>query len=282
MNYNPQLVLTLRQFGEQLRENGMDNLLYFTPGPEANRFVQQPNPFLIGVLFDQNIAAEMAWAAPYRLYQRLGHLDIERIAAMSAEGLSEIITRFPALHRYVRQMGVNLLALAQRLQVQYGGNASNIWSDYPSARILESRLQEFRGIGQKKAAMTVALLAKCFMVPIQDLENVDIAFDVHIRRVFLRTGLVEKDDLQSVLAAAREAAPDFPGALDLPSWVIGREWCRPTNPRCGLCPLNQPCPSSQGIVLNLLPEVGQIPLSLKREGAFKYQGLPVGSKAEIK
>lgn len=106
MNYNPQLVLTLRQFGEQLRENGMDNLLYFTPGPEANRFVQQPNPFLIGVLFDQNIAAEMAWAAPYRLYQRLGHLDIERIAAMSAEGLSEIITRFPALHRYVRQMGL--------------------------------------------------------------------------------------------------------------------------------------------------------------------------------
>lgn len=117
MNYNPQLVLTLHQFGEQLRENGMDNLLYFTPGPEANRFVQQPNPFLIGVLFDQNIAAEMAWAAPYRLYQRLGHLDIERIAAMSAEGLSEIITCFPALHRYVRQMGVNLLALAQRLQV---------------------------------------------------------------------------------------------------------------------------------------------------------------------
>ena len=35
---------------------------------------------LSGVLFDQGIPAERAWAAPYLLRQRMGHLDPARIA----------------------------------------------------------------------------------------------------------------------------------------------------------------------------------------------------------
>jgi hypothetical protein len=39
----------------------------------------------------------------------------------------------------------------------------------------------------------------------------DIAYDIHVRRVFLRTGLAQWDDLDHMLVAiAREANPDRP------------------------------------------------------------------------
>ena len=37
------------------------------------------------------------------------------------------------------------------------------------------------------------LLIRDFMIEVEDKNNVDIAFDVHVKRVFLRSGLVNKD-----------------------------------------------------------------------------------------
>ena len=54
---------------------------FFTPNPAANRFLlDNPFAFLLAVIFDQGIAAERAWAAPYELQRRLGHLDPARMA----------------------------------------------------------------------------------------------------------------------------------------------------------------------------------------------------------
>ena len=56
----------------------------FTPNPDANRLIiEDPFAFLLAVIFDQGIKAERAWAAPYALRQRLGHLDPARMAAAS-------------------------------------------------------------------------------------------------------------------------------------------------------------------------------------------------------
>jgi endonuclease III len=79
-------------------------------------------------------------------------------------------------------------------------------------------------------------------VEIAHLEGSDIAFDVHVRRVFLRTGLAERDELEHMLRSARELNPTRPGALDYPAWWIGHEWCRPVDPSCDACPLAGPCP----------------------------------------
>jgi hypothetical protein len=51
-----------------------------TPETEANELVvSDPFAFLLGVLFDQNIAFERAWRAPLELKLRLGYLCPERI-----------------------------------------------------------------------------------------------------------------------------------------------------------------------------------------------------------
>lgn len=80
-----------------------------------------------------------------------------------------------------------------------------------------------------------------FKVPLTNLSCIDIAYDVHIRRIFLRMGLVEKDCINHVTESARKICKKFPGSLTLPFWVVGREYCRPSNPDCKNCPLNKFC-----------------------------------------
>lgn len=69
----------------------------------------------------------------------------------------------------------------------------------------------------------------------------DVAYDVQIRRVFLRSGLAEIDDVDHMVTVARKTYPERPGALDAPAWVIGRTWCRPAGPLCQSCAISTVC-----------------------------------------
>ena len=66
-------------------------------------------------------------------------------------------------------------------------------------------------------------LAKAVASHTGSLAGSDIAYDVHVRRVMLRTGLAERDEVNHMVDAARLANPERPGALDLPMWEMLRE-----------------------------------------------------------
>jgi hypothetical protein len=51
-------------------------------------------------------------------------------------------------------------------------------------------------------------------VPVRVLDGSDIAYDVHVRRVFLRGGLAKYDDLTHMVAVARQATPNALGVID--------------------------------------------------------------------
>lgn len=123
----------------------------------------------------------------------------------------------------------------------YAGDVANLWRDEPTAVELRRRLEAFPGIGQKKAAMAVEILARDLHKPIQALTGSDVAYDVQLRRVFLRSGLVDTDDPERMISIARALHPERPGALDFPAWDIGRRWCHPQQPACPTCPLNTAC-----------------------------------------
>jgi uncharacterized HhH-GPD family protein len=212
-----------------------------TEDPEADRLVHEDAfAFLLGVLFDQQVRYGRAWGAPLELKRRLGHLDPHRMLREPG-ALAEAIRRRPALHRYVNNMPRWILDACRRLVREYGGDAEAIWSDRPTAKVLEARLDAFLGISQKKAAMTVMLLWRNRGVEIERMDGCDVAVDIHLRRVFLRTGLVERDDLWAMVEAAREMYPELPGALDPPAWTIGRQWCHARDPECRDCPLSRIC-----------------------------------------
>lgn len=146
------------------------------------------------------------------------------------------------LHRFVNTVPAWVVSAAQRVVAEYDGNAERIWGDRPTAAKLRDRLRRFSGIEQKKSAMAVELLERNLSVPLDDLTGSDVAYDVHLRRIFLRTGIADRDDAVTMVAAARVLHPVRPGALDMPAWDIGRRWCRPIEPDCPACPLLTACP----------------------------------------
>ncbi len=233
----------LRKFGEELAKDGAAQVGgAFTDLPEADALIKSsPEAFLFGVLFTQGVPAERAWAGPLLLSQRLGHLDLGRLAS-EPEAVDAAFCAPPALHRFKHTVAGWVTDAAARLLSCYEGDASGIWSAPSSVVEVSERLSEFRGIGRKKAAMAVEILTRHFGVSLAGAEDRTVAYDVHVRRVFLRSGLVEIDTPDAVAAAARAACPGTPGVLDLPAWLIGRQWCRPKAPLCDECRLGRVCP----------------------------------------
>jgi endonuclease-3 len=232
----------LLAFGEELAAEGAVQVGgAFTDMAEADELVKaSPRAFLFGVLFTQGVPAQRAWAGPWLLKERLGHLDLERLAAERGEVDAAVCAR-PALHRFKHTIAGWVSDMAARLLECYGGDPATIWAPGSTVAEVSERLAAFPGIGRKKAAMAVEILRRHFGVEMEGVEEGTVAYDVHVRRVFLRSGLVDVDTPDAVAAAARDACPEAPGTLDLPAWLVGRQWCRPRAPRCQECRLGDVC-----------------------------------------
>jgi endonuclease III len=92
--------------------------------------------------------------------------------------------------------------------------------------------------------MAVEILERDLGVPVQAMEGSDIAYDIHVRRVFLRTGLATRDDLGHMVEVARKLYPLRPGKLDYVAWRVGRTWCHAGVPACVGCVLKDACPKA--------------------------------------
>jgi uncharacterized HhH-GPD family protein len=213
----------------------------FTADSDANRLlVEDPFAFLVGVIVDYQMPAERAWSLPYRLKARLGGWGPRYLAANPQE-VGAAFRRSPKLHRFPTQTPRFVVAGAQRVVEKYDGDAGSIWLDSPTATRLQERLREFTGISQKKAAMAVEILERDLGVDVEDLSGSDIAYDVHVRRVMLRTGLAKTDNVLHMVEVARTLHPTRPGELDFPLWDIGKRWCHKRNPECSGCTLGHVC-----------------------------------------
>ena len=200
-----------------------------------------PNAFLLGVLFTQGVPAERAWAAPYRLLTRLGTLDPAYLAAHEVE-VAHAVQQPPMLHRFKNTLPRWISSAGRTLVEEYDGDAARIWPE--GAHVLEvtERLSAFLGIGRKKAVMATEILVRHFGVGLRGRECGRVAYDVQVRRVFLRSGLADEDTVEAIEAAAVAVCPQAPGTLDLAAWLVGRTWCRPNRPLCDACRLGGVCP----------------------------------------
>ncbi len=236
------VVDALLAFGATLNPARTQVVAAFTPIIEADELVRtDPFAFLVAVICDQGIPAERAWEAPFLLKQRLGHLDPRRIM-LEGDRVRLAVQEVPKLHRFVEKIPRWVTAAARRVVEVWDGDAGQIWSGEPDAREVYRRFDDFTGVDQKKAAMAVEILARDLGVRIQHMEQGDVAVDIHLRRVFLRTHLAERDNRDHLIAVARQLHPTAPGALDRPTWEVGRTWCSPWIPKCVNCPLGEVCP----------------------------------------
>jgi len=120
---------------------------------DADEYLRQDgNAALLGLLYDQRVRAEYAFTGPLRLRERLGHLDIKKIAEMDPESFRDIFAVQPAVHRYVNKMADTTQAVAKILAEEYDGDAANMWNSGEDFATIEHRVRKLPGIGKLKAA----------------------------------------------------------------------------------------------------------------------------------
>jgi uncharacterized HhH-GPD family protein len=139
--------------------------IVWTDDPEANRLLEtDPLALLIGLVLDQQVKMEKAFAGPYVLKQRLGHLDAHKIAAMDPDKLGAVFRERPALHRFPGSMAQRVQALCQAVVKEYGGDAAAVWTGARDGDDLAARIKKLPGFGEMKVKILVAVLAKKFGV----------------------------------------------------------------------------------------------------------------------
>ncbi|MGK0276027.1 MAG: putative HhH-GPD family protein [Ilumatobacter sp.] len=139
----------------------MVGTLYITGDAAADSLLNtDPNALLIGMLLDQQVPMEWAFAGPATLQQRLGHLSAPAIAAMDEESFVSICCEKPAIHRFPSSMGKRIHQLCAFLVEHHDGDAANIWREAASGRDIFRRLTALPGYGDEKSKIFVAILGK--------------------------------------------------------------------------------------------------------------------------
>ena len=194
------------------------------------------NKFLLGCILDYRILAETAWKNARRLSEDIlgdpddlwGSITSVSKSQWSSKWKEYSLHRFPVAHDRVWRIGKDIVDL-------YEGDARNIWnSDSPS--VVLNRLNEMR-VGEQISRMTVGAL--------YDTGHIsgigDVKADIHIRRVLGRALIGEVFSPDKATEITREMNSDNPWLLDRPLYLIGKNYCSATNPKCNKCYLHDEC-----------------------------------------
>jgi endonuclease-3 len=120
---------------------------------------------------DRQVKTELAWLIPYRISEKLRNFEFQTLAALSLLEVENLMEVPSPLHRFPSEMSKNLYFAIQTISENYGGVASNIWSDKPSGAEVVYRFLQFRGIGQKIGTMAANILARNFKVEFSDCSH---------------------------------------------------------------------------------------------------------------
>lgn len=116
---------------------------------------------LTGMLLDQQVAMETAFAGPAKIRDRLGRFDADALKNADPDHLVEVFRQTPAVHRYPGSMAGRVQSMATVIEDEWGGDASAIWTrDDPDGPEVLQRLKALPGFGDQKARIFLALLGK--------------------------------------------------------------------------------------------------------------------------
>jgi endonuclease III len=207
-----------------------------------NDIENYPHQFVLACVMDRQIKAERAWIIPFFISNKINDFSFSGLLKLSQNDLFDFFQN-NSLHRFNELMAKCFYNAIQKIHKDYCDDASLIWKENLHSATIVRRFLQFDGIGIKIATMATNILAREFKIPMKDKICIDISPDVQVKRVFIRLGLISKyASNDELIYCARELNPSYPGIFDLSTWEIGRNWCRPQNPFCNNCYLNETCP----------------------------------------
>jgi len=136
--------------------------LHITGDTAADELLtENPLALLVGMLLDQQVAMETAFAGPRKIAERLGSVDAAAIAGCDPDAFVEAFRETPAVHRFPGSMAGRTQALCQAIVDDWGGDAAALWTEGdPDGREVLKRLKTLPGFGEQKAKIFLALLGK--------------------------------------------------------------------------------------------------------------------------
>jgi uncharacterized HhH-GPD family protein len=140
--------------------------LQLVQDPAADALLDD-NPFalLVGMLLDQQVPMETAFAGPKKIADRMGGFDAAEIADYDPDKFAVLCSERPAIHRFPGSMAKRIQALAQIIVDRYDGDAAGLWlAGDPDGKELLRRLKGLPGFGEQKAQIFLALLGKQYGV----------------------------------------------------------------------------------------------------------------------
>ncbi|WP_068398061.1 HhH-GPD-type base excision DNA repair protein [Kribbia dieselivorans] len=140
----------------------MTPTLRLVDDPDTDALLSE-NPFalLVGMLLDQQVPMEVAFAGPAKILGRFGSLDPATIASADPEEFLADFAQPPAVHRFPKSMAQRVQALAAAVADDWGGDTTTIWTDgAPTGKQILTRLKALPGFGEQKAKIFLALLGK--------------------------------------------------------------------------------------------------------------------------
>ncbi len=149
----------------------MSPVLHITGDAAADELLSNdPLALLIGMLLDQQVPMETAFAGPAKLRDRLGHLDAAQIGAHDPEAFVEVCKQPPSVHRFPGSMASRIQSMCRAVAEEWGGDAAAIWTRpaagglSPDGAEILKRLEALPGFGSQKARIFLALLGKQYGV----------------------------------------------------------------------------------------------------------------------
>ncbi len=134
------------------QDRGCALTLNLVGDPEADTLLaSDPLALLIGMLLDQQVPMETAFAGPKKLDDRLGGLDVHKIAEMSPDDFIAVCAQPPAVHRFPKSMGERIQSLCGYIVEHYDGDTAAIWtSGRPSGKEVLKRLKALPGTATRR------------------------------------------------------------------------------------------------------------------------------------
>jgi endonuclease-3 len=173
---------------------------------------------LIGTLLSARTQDATTHAASTRLFRAAR--TPRAMAKLSVEEIEQLI--FPV--SFYRNKARFVKATCERLVSAYGGQVP---------RTLDE-LVTLPGVGRKTANLVMILAFA---------STKNICVDIHVHRISNRLGWVRtKEPLETEMALYEATHPRWWPFINLYLVTWGQNICRPTYPKCGICPLAAHCP----------------------------------------
>ena len=136
--------------------------LHITGDPAADKLLSDDAfALLTGMLLDQQVTMESAFAGPEKIRTRIGSMDPAAIAGYDPQKFVEVFKESPAVHRFPGSMAGRVQSLAETVQTDWNGDATAIWTQGdPDGPEVLRRLKALPGFGEQKAKIFLALLGK--------------------------------------------------------------------------------------------------------------------------